>query len=143
WAAQPDRAWQEAFPETRSYVRRLASRYRFVCPLLGTDLPAIVRNGQLALAQALYRQERFQEAADLYGKLLQDAPPTAVLLRGYGLALARLGQHDQAYKHLRIALDQEEPKDPFTAGYLALCGALGKPTNADDKPKNISWALRL
>ncbi len=66
-----------------------------------------------------------------------------MLLRGYGLALARLGQYDQAYKHLRIALEQEEPKDPFTAAYLAQCGALGKPTNADDKPRNIIWALRL
>ena len=28
----------EAFPEARSYVRRLASKYRFVCPLLGGDL---------------------------------------------------------------------------------------------------------
>jgi tetratricopeptide (TPR) repeat protein len=66
-----------------------------------------------------------------------------MLLRGYGLSLARLGMHDHAYKHLRGALEQEEPKDPFTAGYLALCGALGKPTNADDKPRNIAWALKL
>ena len=102
-----------------------------------------MRQGQLAMAQAFYRQDRFAEAADLYGKLLQDSPPTVLLLRGYGLSLARLGQHDQAYKHLRIALEQEDPKDPFTAGYLALCGALGKPTNADDKPKNITWSLRL
>jgi tetratricopeptide (TPR) repeat protein len=24
-----------------------------------------------------------------------------------------------------------------------LCGALGKPTNADDKPRNVAWAIRL
>jgi tetratricopeptide (TPR) repeat protein len=143
WQGQPERAWVEGFPEGRSYVRRLATRYRYVCPLLGGDLNILLRQGQLALAQAFYRQERFQEAADLYGKLLQDSPPTVMLLRGYGLALARLGQYDQAYKHLRIALEQEEPKDPFTAAYLAQCGALGKPTNADDKPRNITWALRL
>jgi tetratricopeptide (TPR) repeat protein len=137
------RAWVEAFPEARSYVRRLATRYRYTCPLLGSDLSVIVRQGQLALAQACYRQERFAESADLYARLLQDSPPTVLLLRGYGLALARLAQHDQAYKHLRIALEQEEPKDPFTAGYLALCGALGKPTRDEDKPKNILWALRL
>ena len=88
-------AWVEAFPEARSYVRRLATRYRYVCPLLGSDLSIIVRQGQLALAQAFYRQDRFQESADLYGKLLQDSPPTVLLLRGYGLSLARLGQHDR------------------------------------------------
>ena len=29
------------------------------------------------------------------GKLLQEGAPTVMLLRGHGLALARLGQHDQ------------------------------------------------
>lgn len=143
WQSQPERLWVEALPEGKSYVRRLATRHRYVCPLLGGDLNILLRQGQLALAQAFYRQERFQEAVDLYAKLLGDSPPTVLLLRGYGLALARLGQHDQAYKHLRIALEQEEPKDPLTAGYLALCGALGKPTNADDKPRNVMWALKL
>jgi tetratricopeptide (TPR) repeat protein len=143
WQDHPERAWVEGFPEGRSYVRRLASKYPYVCPLLGGDLGVIVRQGQMALAQALYRMDRFQEAADLYGKLLQESPPTVMLMRGYGLALARLGLYDQAYKYLRSALEQEEPKAPFTAAYLALCGALGKPTNADDKPKNITWALRL
>jgi tetratricopeptide (TPR) repeat protein len=54
-----------------------------------------------------------------------------------------LGRYDQAYKHLRTALEQEEPKDPFTAGYLALCGAMGKPTQPEDKPRNVLWALKL
>jgi tetratricopeptide (TPR) repeat protein len=143
WLPHPERVWVEAFPEGRSYVRRLASRHPYSCPLLGGDLPTIIRQGQLALAQVFYRLDRFQEAADLYGKLLQDSPPTVMLLRGYGLALARLGNHDQAYKQLKIALEQEDPKDPFTAGYLALCGALGKPTRPEDKPRNINWALRL
>ncbi|MFO0878318.1 MAG: tetratricopeptide repeat protein [Gemmataceae bacterium] len=143
WEKSPDRLWIEALPEGKSYIRRLAIRHRYVCPLLGGDLALIIRQGQIALAQAFYRQERFQEAADLYGKLLQNVAPTVLLLRGYGLSLARLGQHDQAYKHLRLALDQESPKDPFTGGYLALCGALGKPTNPDDKPRNVTWALKL
>ncbi len=143
WLHAPERAWVEAFPEARSYVRRLAMKYRYVCPLLGSDLAAIVRQGQLALATALYRQEKFVEAADLYAKLLQECPPTVVLLRGYGLSLARLKRYDEAYKQLRIALEQEDPKDPLTAGYLALCGALGKPTQADDKPRNVVWAIRL
>src|SRR5262249_55226362 len=143
WLGSPQRAWVEAFPEGKSWVRRLASKYRYVCPVLGGDLAVIVRQGQLALAQALYRLERFQEAADLYGKLMQEAPPPPLLLRGYGLALARLKLYDQAYKHLRAALEVEDPKDPFTAGYLALCGALGRPTQIEDKPKNVAWALRL
>jgi tetratricopeptide (TPR) repeat protein len=143
WQGNPDRVWVEAFPEGKSYVRRLASKHHFVCPLLGGELATIIRQGQLALAQAFSRAERFQEAADLYGKLLENSPPTVMLLRGYGLALARLGHHDHAYKQLRIALEQEDPKDPFTAGYLAVCGALGKPTRPEDKPRNIQWGLRL
>jgi tetratricopeptide (TPR) repeat protein len=143
WQANPEKVWVEAFPEGKSYLRRLASKHAFECPLLGGELATIIRQGQLALAQALSRAERFQEAADLYGKLLQDSPPTVMLLRGYGLALARLGHHDHAYKQLRIALEQEDPKDPFTAGYLAVCGALGKPTRPEDKPRNIQWGVRL
>jgi tetratricopeptide (TPR) repeat protein len=143
WATAPERAWVEAFPEGRSYVRRLAAKYPYVCPVLGGDLAAIIRQGQMALAQAQYRQGNFQDAADLYTKLLQECPPTVALLRGIGLSLARLERYDQAYKHLRIALEEENPKDPLTAGYLALCGAMGKPTNEEDKPKNISWAIRL
>jgi tetratricopeptide (TPR) repeat protein len=144
WKGDPARMWIEAFPEGRSFIRRAAYRSGkvFPCPLLGSDYNVLLRQGNLALAQASYKQERFQEAADLYGKLLENSPPTVMLLRGYGLALARLGAHDQAYKQLRLALEQEEPKDPFTAGYLALCGAMGRPTNADDKPKNVHWALR-
>jgi tetratricopeptide (TPR) repeat protein len=141
--SDPARVWVEAFPEAKSFVRRLAAKHRFVCPLLGTDLMALFRQGQIALGQALYRQGSFQESADLFARLLQDCPPSVPLLRGYGLALARLGRHDQAFKHLRTALEQEEPKDPLTAGYLALCGALGKPTQEEDKPKNVAWAIRL
>jgi tetratricopeptide (TPR) repeat protein len=143
WAERPHRAWIEAFPEGKSYVRRLAAKYAYVCPVLGPDLTLILRQGQFAQAQAYYRHGDFAESADLFAKLLQDSPPTVPLLRGLGLALARCERYDQAYKHLRIALEQEEPKDPFTAGYLAMCGALGKPTNPDDKPRNVIWAIRL
>ena len=143
WAQAPERVWIEAFPEAKSYVRRLAAKHPYVCPVLGNDLAAICRLGRIALAQALYKQGSFAESAELYGKLMQEMPPTAPLLRGFGLALARQGKYDQAYKHLRTALEQEEPKDAFTAGYLALCGAMGKPTQADDKPKNITWAIKL
>jgi tetratricopeptide (TPR) repeat protein len=143
WSARPNRAWVEAFPEGKSYVRRLAAKSAYVCPVLGPDLTIITRQGQFALAQAHYRHGDFQQSADLFTRLLQDSPPTVPLLQGLGLSLARCERYDQAYKHLRIALEQEEPKDPFTAGYLALCGAMGKPTNADDKPRNVAWAIRL
>lgn len=143
WLDAPERAWVEAFPEGHSYVRRLAEHNVYTCPILGSDLVAIIRQGRQALAEALSRQGAYQEAADLFGQLLQEVPPTVPLLRGLGLSLARMQRYDQAYKHLRIALEEEQPKDPLTAGYLALCGALAKPTQPDDKPKNVTWALRL
>src|SRR5262249_7909739 len=43
WAERPDRAWFEAFPEGKSYVRRLAAKHTYVCPLLGPDLTLISR----------------------------------------------------------------------------------------------------
>jgi tetratricopeptide (TPR) repeat protein len=143
WLNSPDRAWVEAFPEGRSYVRRLAEHNLYVCPLLGSDLSVLLRQGRQALGEALLRQGTFQEAADVFGQLLQEAPPTVPLLRGLGLSLARLQRFDQAYKHLRIALETEQPKDPLTAGYLALCGAMARPTQPEDKAKNVTWALRL
>jgi tetratricopeptide (TPR) repeat protein len=143
WVQSPEKLWVEAFPEGRSYVRRLASKQSFSCPVFGSDVAALVRQGEHALAQAEYRQGNFQEAANRYEKLLHDAPPSAPLVRGLGLSLARLERYDQAYKHLRAALDMEEVKDPLTAGYLALCGARGKPIRAEDKVKNVEWAIDL
>jgi tetratricopeptide (TPR) repeat protein len=143
WLDAPERARVEAFPEGRSYVRRLAEHSPFVCPVLGGDLAALLRQGRQALGEVLLRTGAYQEAADLFNQLLEDVPPTVPLLRGLGLSLARLQQYDQAYKHLRTALETEQPKDPITAGYLALCGALARPTQPEDKPKNVTWALRL
>ena len=149
WQREPGKLWIEGFPEGRSFIRRLAMKngdprgVTFPCPLLGTDFNILLRQGNLALAQACYKQERFSEAAHLYGQLLQNAPPTPLLLRGYGLALARSGQYDEGFKQLRLAFDQEQPKDAFTAAYLALCAALGKPTKEGDKAINLHWALKL
>ncbi len=142
WTSKPERVWAEAMPEGKSFVRRLASRYTYVCPFLGTGVSMALRLGQQALATVQYRQGCFEEAAELYSKLLQESPPTVPLLRGLGLALARLERYDQAYKHLRAALEEEQPKDPLTAGYLALCGALGRPLQPEDRPRNIAWAIR-
>jgi tetratricopeptide (TPR) repeat protein len=143
WVQTPERLWVEGFPENRSFVRRLAAQYRYACPLWGADVQAILREGNTALGQGLYRMGSFQEAADAFTKLMQEAAPSQAVLRGLGLALARLGRYDQAFKHLRTAHELEEPKDRLTAGYLALCGAKGKPARPEDKARNVVWAVRL
>jgi len=141
WAPSPQRAWVEAFPTGRSFVRKLAEKHAFSDPVLGGDLRVLIRQAETALGQAYYRQGSFQEAADVYHKLLQETAPTLPVLRGLGLSLTRLGRYDQAFKHLRAALEME-PNNGLTAGYLALCGAKGRPQQAEDRPKNVAWAVR-
>src|SRR5262249_53943376 len=85
----------------------------------------------------------FQEAADLFGQAIKEGAPSLQMIRGLGMALARLGQYDEAFKHLRIAHEMEEPKDRWTAGYLALCGARGTPTRPDERARNIAWAVAV
>lgn len=143
WTLEPRKAWFEGFPEGRSYVRKLAAHYPYVCPLWGGDLTILNQQGTLALAQGLYRQGVYTEAAHLFAKVLQNGAPSLIVLRGLGLSLARLGKYDDAFKHLRIAHEMEQPPDRVTAGYLALCGAKGKPTQPEDKARNINWALKV
>jgi tetratricopeptide (TPR) repeat protein len=143
WAQEPQRAWVEGLPEGRSYIRNLAAIHRFVCPIWGADLAILMQQGNLALAQGLYKLAAYPEAAELFAKVLQNGAPSLTVLRGLGLALARQGKYDEAFKHLRIAHEMEEPKDRVTAGYLALCGAKGTPTQPEDKARNIRWALNL
>lgn len=154
WNKLHQRAWVEGLPGPNgqpasgkgrslvSYVRRLASEHAFHCPVFG-DVTALVRQGWFALGQAHYRLGRYQESADLFGKVLQEGAPTVPVLRGLGLSLARLERYDEAFKHLRAAFEQEEPKNHLTAGYLALCGARGKPNKAEDKANNVAWAIQL
>jgi tetratricopeptide (TPR) repeat protein len=142
WLKSPEKAWSDGMPENRSHVRRLAVKHDYVCPLLGDNLVPVVNRGRFALGQALHRTGQYAEAAEVYAKLLQDAPPTPEVLRAHGLALAKLERFDQAYKQLRIALEQQ-PGDFTTAGTLALCGALGKPTQEEDRPRNVAWSIRL
>ena len=144
WVKNPDRAWVEGFPDvSKSFVPRLASQNKFVCPVFGADIGVLVRQGFIALSQGQYRQGNFQESANICEGLLKDAPPTAPVLRGLGLSLARMEKYDEAFKHLRTAYEMENPKDPVTAGYLALCGARGKPKRPEDKAANVAWAIRL
>src|SRR5262249_27105048 len=142
WKETPQRAWLDGFPEQRSYIRRLAAKHPYTCPLWGHDLLLILRQLSTSLGNGLYRQGQFRESSEIFGKLLQEGAPSVAVLRGLGLALARQGLYDDAFKHLRTAHELEDPKDRLTAGYLALCAAKGKPLQADDKPKNIAWAIR-
>jgi tetratricopeptide (TPR) repeat protein len=143
WVKNPQRAWVEGFPDKRSFVRKLAAKNAYRCPLWGPGLQGILRQGNTALGQGFYRLGQYQEAADIFGKLMQESAPSLPVVRGLGLTLARLGQYDPAFKHLRIAHEMEETKDRITAGYLALCGTRGTPSRPEDKSKNISWAIGL
>jgi tetratricopeptide (TPR) repeat protein len=142
WTGQPQKMWAEAFPEHRSYIRKLAGKYTFICPLFGGDQQVLMRQGSLALAQGLSRLENFKDAAAQFARALQEGAPSVTVLRGLGLSLAKLGDYDEAFKQLRIAHEMEDPKDRLTAGYLALCGAKGKPNRPEDVPLNIAWAIR-
>lgn len=137
------RVWLDSLPEGKSYVRRLSLKYTFTCPLLGNHVSIMLREVQLSLGQAYYRHGNFPEAVQQYTSVLQESPPTVPVLRGLGQALARLERYEEAYNHLRAAYDREETRNPFTAGYLALCAAKGKPTAAEDRIKNVQWALGL
>jgi tetratricopeptide (TPR) repeat protein len=141
WKQAPQRAWVEGMPEG-SFVRRLASERTYVCPLWGGDLQPLLRQAGTALGEGLYRLGSFQESAEVFQRLLEEGAPSPVILRGLGLALARLGRYDQAFKHLRAA-HELTPDDRTVAGYLALCAARGKPLKPEDLPNNIAWAVWL
>jgi tetratricopeptide (TPR) repeat protein len=156
WDRDPQRGWVEGLPPVHrngteefpgSFVRRLAVEHTFHCPVLGHDVPAMIRQGKVALAQAHYRLGRYAEAADLFQSVLADSPPTLVVLRGLGMALVRQELFDQAFKHLRAAYEIEstQPTDRTyqSAAYLALCGAKGKPYRPEDKINNVVWAIAL
>ena len=91
-----------AMPENRSYVRRLAVKYDYICPLLGNDLLPAINRGRFALGQAHHRHGPVSPRPPRSTpSCLQDAPPTPEVLRAHGLALAKLERFDQAYKQLR------------------------------------------
>ncbi len=142
WLKEPDKAWSEGLPENHSFIRKLTAKHRFVCPLWGNDLRALMRQGQLAMGQAHFRLEQFQAAAGAFQKMLDDMAPTHDALRGLGLALTRLQRYDEAFKHLKTALELENPQDRLTAGYLAVCAACAKPDRPEDKGPNVTWAVR-
>ncbi len=143
WLDDPKKAWVEGFPENRSYVRKLASEHPFSCPLFGDDLKFLIRQGNLSLALGLFKLENYKEAAEQFDRVLKEGAPSLQVLRGLGLSLAKLGRFDDAFVHLRTAHEMEQVKDRLTVGYLALCGAAGKPATPEDKIQNTAWAIRL
>lgn len=142
WADQPQRAWVEGFPEGRSYIRRLASNHPFHCPLFGSDLKYLQLQGMLSQAQGLYKLGEYQEAANIFTRLIQEGAPSLAVVRGIGLSLARIGKYDEAFKHLRAAHEMENPPQRDTAGFLALCGAKGTPKSEEDRLRNVAWAIQ-
>lgn len=143
WSAEPERVWVEGFPDAASYIRRLARKYPYTCPLWGRDTQPLQRQGTVALAEGHYRLGQYEQAAQFFQQAAQKSAPSVQVLRGLGLALARLGKYDEAFKHLHAAYELEQPKTHLTAGYLALCGARGKPAQPEDKINNVNWAVWL
>jgi tetratricopeptide (TPR) repeat protein len=141
WKQAPQRAWVEGLPEP-SYVRKLAAVRSYTCPLWGGDLQPLLRQAGTALGEGLYRLGSYQEAAELFTRLLEEGAPSLAILRGLGLSLARLERYDQAFKHLRAA-HELGPEDRTVAGHLAVCAARGKPLQAEDRVNNIAWAVWL
>jgi tetratricopeptide (TPR) repeat protein len=142
WKERPAEFWAEVYPEGRSYVRKLAAKYPFHCPLWGETPLVLLRQGQLALGLAMQRQGNHQEAAELFWVVLTEGSPSLPVLRGLGLAQAKLGRFDDAYKPLRQAYDLENVKDQWTSGYLALCAAKAAPATIHDRPSNLAWAVK-
>lgn len=142
WLGQPEKAWSEGLPEGRSYIRLLARDFPFACPLWGNDLRGLIRLGQLNLGQAQFHAGQHAAAAETFHKLLGESAPTHDVVRWLGVALAKLGRHDEAFKHLKAAYDLENPKDRMTAAYLAVCAAVGKPNRPEDKGPNVAWAVK-
>lgn len=142
WKDKPSAFWSEVYPENRSYVVKLASKQPFHCPLWGETPSILIRQGQLALALAQQKQGQNQEAVELFGQVLKEGAPSLPVLRGLGLAQARLGRFDEAYKSLRLAHDLEDPKDRITSGYLALSSIKAKAAHVHDIPTNLAWALQ-
>ncbi len=97
----------------------------------------------MAMAQGQFKLGNFQDAATMFERALKEGALALPVLRGLGLSLAKLGRFDEAFKHLRTAHEMEPTKDRITAGYLALCGACGKPSSEEDRRQNLAWAVTM
>ncbi|HET9598061.1 MAG TPA: tetratricopeptide repeat protein [Anaeromyxobacteraceae bacterium] len=71
------------------------------------------------LGQALYRLGRFDEAADAYGRLVDESPVEAAARVNLGLASLKAKRHEAAIRQLEVALDLS-PGHKKAMGYLGL-----------------------
>ena len=71
------------------------------------------------LGQSLYKLGRFDEAIDVYGKLVDESPVEAAARVNLGLANLKAKRYAQAVRQLEIALDLN-PDHSKAMGYLGL-----------------------
>ncbi len=141
WQNEPDRAWVEGFPEGRSYVRRLATRYRFVCPLLGSDLNIILRPGQFALAQAFIVRDAFRRPSTSTPSCWRTRRPRSCCFAATGCRWLGSGSTTRLTSTFASHWSKRSPRTRSPRPTWLSAAALGKPTNVDDKPRNIIWSL--
>lgn len=83
-------------------------------------------NALYGLGQILLRQERPEQAVHKFAEASKISPGSSVLQCYLGIALARLGRHEQAIRVLQQAV-QRDPRNPlarWAAGAGAGAGAL-------------------
>jgi Flp pilus assembly protein TadD len=142
YAHATHRLWAETLPAD-SWVRNLAQRaarqrVHFQCPLELDRVQRVLQSARLILAEALVGCDRAEEAVPVYTELLQTHADLRVR-RGFGLALAQLGEWDEAVPHLQSVYEAEDPATPTTTGALAVCLAHA----SGDRIANIRQALQL
>ena len=71
------------------------------------------------LGQSLYKLGRFDEASEVYGRLVDESPVEAAARVNLGLANLKAKRHAQAIRQLEIALDLN-PDHKKAMGYLGL-----------------------
>jgi tetratricopeptide (TPR) repeat protein len=71
------------------------------------------------LGQSLYKLGRYEEAVEVYGRLVDESPVEAAARVNLGLASVKAKRHAQAVRQLEIALDLN-PDHKKAMGYLGL-----------------------
>jgi hypothetical protein len=72
------------------------------------------------LGQAYYRLGRFEDAGDVWQRLVDESPVEPAARVNLGLARLKAKRHADAAKQLEIALDLNPPEHPKAMGYLGL-----------------------
>ena len=77
---------------------------------------------QRYLANSLYAQEKFEEAAEAYGRVLRNAPGDALALEHQAAAQMQLGQYEKALESLEI-LRRKNYRNPVYYKQIVICNA--------------------